>query len=72
MTKSTSEEGPKTKCYCFTESMESKLYRKFLVEWGKVWKDAADDGQKEDDDKGTYQNVGCDVRETSIFVSSQK
>ena len=76
MGKLNSEEGPKTKCYCFTENLESKLYRKFLVEWGKVWKDAPDDDQKDDEVKGTHQNIGCDmiheVRESPIFVSTNK
>ena len=56
-------EEEQTEQYCFTESEESKLYRKFLNKWKKVWTDnkCEDEGEKNmreatEDERGN----GCD------------
>ena len=55
-----SEEEIEAEGFYFRESMESKLYRNFLVKWGEVWKDYDKEGRDMIVKKEVERFGGCD------------
>ena len=71
-----SDEESEAEGFDFRESMESKLYRKFLVKWGKVWKEYEEEEKNMIVKNEEERFSGCDkiheIRENKIFDFTHK